>query len=356
MLFKEEEAQQFVRKITQLAGSMPEEERTEYVRTLSTELIAALNTKQNLQTVDRGEDFFAKMTGEIRSAFHGDFSFHSIEEAHFAYARLLRILSFGGFHDFSDHPIVNFYLWPHYKEINQKRIDLIRFEIPSEHILSPYKTALDKTVKHVEHLEQWEEHLTGWQKSVEGNLQSWQGRADDTEKRYQNIVEGQNYLGLARAFVNLINQKKIELANTWKVLCGIGAAVLLVPMIYLFVGNSDFLQDLIAGNIKFSSVSIFVFSIVLEALLLYYFRIAYSQWSSIKHQILQLNLRHQMCAFANEYAHSSSGMDRNTLSKFENLVFSELSQDANTPPSIYDAVDSIAKVIGSIRNGGKGET
>lgn len=58
-----------------------------------------------------------------------------------------------------------------------------------------------------------------------------------------------------------------------------------------------------------------------------------------------------MCAFASDYARNSQEMDKSTLAKFENLVFSELSSDTSVPPSIYDAADAISKVIGSMRKG-----
>jgi len=65
----------------------------------------------------------------------------------------------------------------------------------------------------------------------------------------------------------------------------------------------------------------------------------------MKNQISQLELRHAMCAFVHDYAEKSKELDRNTLAKFENLIFAEIVQDSSPPPSIYEAADSIAKLL-----------
>lgn len=354
MLFSTDEARQYVGKINRLLMSLTEQEKSEYVQTMCSQLITALETKQSLKTFDRGDNLMDRMKDQIAVALRDDLSISSLEEAHFQCARLLRILSFGGFQNFDDNSIVDFYLNPSFREIEQKKIDLMRFDVPSEYILEPYKTELNRTVEHVKKLQQWEEQIDGWRSAVEGSLQDWRKRVEDTERRYNNVVMGQNYLGLAQAFVNLIKKKDEELAKVWVALCCASAAALLVPALYLIIGNSEILLGFFSGGRNMSAMSVFIFSVVFETLLIYYFRIVYAEWRAIKHQILQLNLRHQMCAFANEYAHNSKDMDRGTLNKFENLVFSELTQDSNIPPSVYDAVDSIAKVLGGIR--GKSES
>uniref|UniRef100_UPI001962E4D6 hypothetical protein n=2 Tax=Pseudomonas putida TaxID=303 RepID=UPI001962E4D6 len=133
-----------------------------------------------------------------------------------------------------------------------------------------------------------------------------------------------------------------------------GGFALIIPLLYVMLGTNNFITDVLSENILISlpTLSTFIFSIVFEALLLYYFRIIYSQWLIAKQHVLQLSLRHEICAFVNEYAQSAKDMDKNTLAKFENLVFSELSADLNAPPSVYDAVDSIAKVISSMKKPG----
>ncbi|MBK4987586.1 hypothetical protein IAE39_000140 [Pseudomonas sp. S37] len=160
-----------------------------------------------------------------------------------------------------------------------------------------------------------------------------------------------NYLGLAKAFTTLLEAKNKELEKTFLALVSVGCLAAFIPFVYLIMGNSDKLTTLVSGVYKVDAIASLVFSIALEVLILYYFRIIYSQWALVKHQLLQLNLRHQMCAFASDYARNSQEMDKSTLAKFENLVFSELSSDTSVPPSIYDAADAISKVIGSMRKG-----
>lgn len=54
-----------------------------------------------------------------------------------------------------------------------------------------------------------------------------------------------------------------------------------------------------------------------------------------------------MCAFVHDYAAKSKDLERETLMKFENMIFSEVISDNAPPPSIYDAADSIAKLLGA---------
>lgn len=337
MLFSVEQSASLIKNVEEYVRGVSVDEKTTYVKTLANELCAWMGSKIELRTFKSGK-IFDEARDKVSSALKGGVVLEGLEVAHFEVARLLRTLSYGGFHDFNESPIVRFYLCPKFDFVNQRFIDFIRFNIPSEFVFEPQKEAIDKILAQAQAVE-------GWDKKLE----EWKVRVEDSEKRYQSVIGGNNYLGLANAFAHLLQQKNVELQRVFVGVSLVGLSALLVPALYVLIGNSDKLVSFMSGKFDLSSVSVFTFSIVFEALLLYYFRIVYARWCSLKHQILQLSLRHQMCAFANEYAATSKEMDRSVLGKFENLVFSELSQDSNAPPNLYDAADAIAKVIGSIR-------
>ena len=338
MLFSKEQSELYVSKIQEYLAGVSAGEDTDYISVVANQSIIFVESKQELQMIDRGGDYFNKARDAIKQSLEGVITIESLENAHFEAAKLLRILSFGGFHDFNESSIVDFYLRPQHSRIKYKKIDKVRFDVPTDFIFDPYRDAIDKTLNHVKEIGAWEDKLVDWKERVE-----------DSENRYKAVIGGNNYLGLANAFSLLLDQARKELGSVFLALVTVGMFALFVPGLYIIIGNSDKLTDFFSGSFGLTSISVFSFSLVFEALLLYYFRIIYAQWRLVKHQILQLSLRHQMCAFASEYASSSQDMDRSTLSKFENLVFSELSQDGNTPPSFYDAADAIAKVFSSIR-------
>lgn len=349
MLFGESDTKRYIEKLDSYLLSLPALEMTEYISTLVNQLIEFFAAKGELSSFDLGEDYFGIARDGIRKVMEGPLNVKSIELAHFEAAKLYRLLGYGGFHNFNETPIVRFYLWPHFENIDYKKIDIIRFDVPIQIILKPQREGLDKILDEIKKLDVWQGKVDEWSSQAESAFMLWEDRVREGEARFKNITSGINYLGLAHAFEEMLNEKKDELRKARHAMFFCGLSSLIIPLAYLLVGNSSKLSDFMMGVFYFESISVLSFSVVFEALILYYFRIIYGQWSAVKHQILQLRLRHQMCAFANEYSRSSQDMDRSSLSKFENLVFSELSVDASVPPSLYDAADAIAKVISGFR-------
>ncbi|KTC55245.1 hypothetical protein AO258_01250 [Pseudomonas syringae ICMP 19498] len=327
--------------IRALSGSFEGSARFDYLSKLADQMIWFLNKEGDVSRTADGSDFFGDHRRKIEHAFsYVPFSIENLEEGHFLSAKYLRELSYGGSSDYNSSDMVLFYLFPEFKEIDYKKVDQIRFGIPITAILHSQTDRLNRIHAIFQKVEEWEISLS-----------QWGVRVKESEDRYQGVIDATNYLGLGNAFDKMLKEKRTERDGLRKNLTWIALATLFVPILFLFLGTTSFIQNFLDEKvtITISSISIFTFSIALEALLLYYFRIVYGQWIIAKNHMLQLYLRHEMCAFVNEYANSAKDMDRTTLAKFENLVFSELSADLNTPPSVYDAVDSIAKVISSLK-------
>ncbi|WP_124420153.1 hypothetical protein [Pseudomonas sp. R2-60-08W] len=328
-------------KIKNLAASIENHASFDYISKLAEQLIWFVDQNIELSRAADGTIFFGDHRTKIESILElTPFKIGHLEDAHFCSAKFLRELSYGSSHNYNDSEIVLFYLFPEFRQIDYKKVDEIRFGIPVALILEPQIKEINSTHSMLKKVEAWEE-----------SLKQWDVRVKQSEDRYQGVIDATNYLGLGNAFDKMLQEKRRERDGLRSNLTKVGLITLVIPVIFLLSGTSNFIQSLFSDDVKtsVSSISTFVFSIALEALLLYYFRIIYGQWLIAKKHVLQLSLRHEMCAFVNEYAKSAKDMDRTTLSKFENLVFSELSADLNAPPSVYDAVDSIAKVISSLK-------
>lgn len=341
MIFSMDSREAYIKKINELLKLVQGHADFGYISDLASQLIWFFSEEVSLSRHPDGSNFFEDNRMNIeRVLVKTPLDIESLESAHFLSAKFLRELSYGSQHKYDDRDIVLFYLFPEYKQIDYKKVDEIRFGIPMTAILKPHTDKLDKIYSIFSKVDSWE-----------GSLGRWSNRVRESEDRFQGVIDATNYLGLGKAFDKMLQEKRVERNGLRRNLAGVGLITLVIPVIFLCLGTSSFLQNLFNAEARnsISTVSTFVFSIALEALLLYYFRIIYGQWLIAKNHVMQLSLRHEMCAFVNEYAKSAKDMDKTTLAKFENLVFSELSADLNAPPSVYDAVDSIAKVIGSLK-------
>ncbi|MGZ0717634.1 hypothetical protein [Pseudomonas palleroniana] len=341
MLFDMEARDSCTKKVEGLLKSVSGHASFEYIDTLAKQVIWFVDQSITLTRGADGADFFGEHRGRIKNMLDADpFLVSHLEEAHFLSAKFLRALSYGSKHEFDDSDLVLFYLFPRFQETSYKKVDVIRFDIPVTYILNPQVEKINRVFAMLEKVDSWE-----------GSLAQWDTRVKGSENRYQGVIDATNYLGLGKAFERLLKEKRSERDSLRKNLTIVGLVTLVIPFVYVTFGKSNLIQYLVNDTLKLSvsAIAAFVFSIAFEALLLYYFRIIYGQWLVAKKHVLQLSLRHEMCAFVNEYAKSAKDMDRTTLSKFENLVFSELSADLNSPPSVYDAVDSVAKVISSMK-------
>lgn len=98
-------------------------------------------------------------------------------------------------------------------------------------------------------------------------------------------------------------------------------------------------------NFSLESVVTFVPMLALEIILIYFFRIALQGYMSTKRQLLRLKYRASVSRFTNEYIHFVKEHDQtnstNHLSKFEELIYREISFDDSDIPSPYDGLKSV---------------
>lgn len=132
-------------------------------------------------------------------------------------------------------------------------------------------------------------------------LDNWDGRLKEKleliealEKRAANLNSTYNFVGLNNGFKNLRESKNIEKRIAVGLLFLLGLSMLLMPTYYI---HTLFNDDVWSAKIKDGIVLLGPAMIGLEFILLYFFRVALSNFRSIRAQLLQLDLRMTLCQF-----------------------------------------------------------
>lgn len=160
-----------------------------------------------------------------------------------------------------------------------------------------------------------------------------------------------NFVGLYDGFNKLWEDKEKERKFLSKILMVFGFIVLLPFFVELYILNN--IKDNLAEMKELLYFSI-VPSISITLILIYYFKILLQNYKSIKLQIMQLELRKTLCQFIQSYVEYSTDVktsnEKNSLEKFENIIFSAIVSDDEKLPSTFDGMEQINSLIKSIKN------
>ncbi|MEI7073301.1 hypothetical protein WCU79_14800 [Pectobacterium versatile] len=190
------------------------------------------------------------------------------------------------------------------------------------------------------------------EKSIEAKLVEWdkkttlqlekvealKAKLDEQETAY-------NFVGLHKGFHNLSRAKRVE-----------AKAALFNTRLFGFLTIVPLIFEIIVLTINSNGTWLDAFRIALipafalTFILAYYFRVSLSNYQSIKSQIVQIELRKSLCTFIQNYSVYAEKMtDKESLRKFENVVFSNIMPSEDKIPSTFDGVEQIAKLIESVK-------
>lgn len=195
-------------------------------------------------------------------------------------------------------------------------------------------------------------------KQLNDRFNQWEKRLADEEikastlsdslKKYEQAF---NFVGLHQGFDELSKVKVAEVAGLkcWTVFFGILAVCPLVLELGLLYFNIDRLDEL-KWQFAISSFSF----ISLTVLLLYFFRIVLRRSEACKTQLLQIELRKTLCRFIQSYAGYSATIKKDnpeSLTKFENVIFSSLLSNEEKLPATFDGVEQLAQLVKAVKGG-----
>lgn len=162
---------------------------------------------------------------------------------------------------------------------------------------------------------------------------------------YMKLLDGFknefSFLALNQAFNKLEDVKQVQLKRLSIFLGLLGFSIVLIPFIFYFLSyNVTLTVDQVA--IRFIPL-FFIISI-----LIYYFKILLNKYNSISDQIVQLETKQAIMQFIESYVDykKDKGLTNEELSKFEDIIFSQISpnlRDVPTSPDLVSLIDGISK-------------
>ncbi|UGS46689.1 hypothetical protein JMT66_03055 [Kosakonia cowanii] len=216
-------------------------------------------------------------------------------------------------------------------------IDIVRVFIGNDEVKS-YLQFIDALNKAKALQEHWITELDNKVKRVK--------ELNDTLKKQESAF---NFVGLYAGFAKLGRFKAKELRWSRFAMFALGA-LMPAPLTYEIINGGDLINSdaSIGGLIKIIPIA----SITL--ILIYYFRVALGNYNSVRAQVMQIELRKSLCRFIQSYADYAKELPReNTalLSKFEDVIFSNIMISEEKTPSTFDGIEQLATLLSSIKGG-----
>lgn len=184
----------------------------------------------------------------------------------------------------------------------------------------------------------------------------WIAELEEKKKRVEELNEtltkqksAFNFVGLYAGFAKLGRIKAKELHWSRLAMFALGA-LMPVPLIYEFIYGGNLINPDVGVNGLIKIIPIASITLIL----IYYFRVALGNYNSVRAQVMQIELRKSLCRFIQSYADYAKELPReNTalLSKFEDVIFSNIMTSEEKTPSTFDGIEQLASLLSSIKGG-----
>jgi hypothetical protein len=164
----------------------------------------------------------------------------------------------------------------------------------------------------------------------------------DALKSYKDAF---NFVGLHKGFNDIARSKRRSSYISVFIMVAL-AFLMVVPFLWKIwhVLNNE-------PSSTFNT-ELFVAFLGYDLLLLYFFRVVFQGYKSVKGQLVQLDLRKAVCQFIQSYADYAvkiKGSNPALLEKFESLVFSGIVANEENIPSTFDGVEQLVKLFEKVR-------
>lgn len=178
------------------------------------------------------------------------------------------------------------------------------------------------------------------------------------KRRLEGYHSEYNFVGLYDGFKKLKNDKDKELDSINEYYHIAMVVAIILPLVT--IGSHILYPDLVKGKGWIEWLSWGGPFAAVEALILYYARVMYSEIKSIKTQLVQINLRGSLCQFIEEYMNyrqrikgDADEINDSALEKFDSVIFSAIQMESDNIPGAFDGVNAIAELAGKILAKGK---
>jgi hypothetical protein len=186
--------------------------------------------------------------------------------------------------------------------------------------------------------------------------ENWVSELDEKTKRVVELNEtlkkqesAFNFVGLYAGFAKLGRMKSKELF--WSRLAMFGLGFLMpTPLLYEILSS----RHIIMSNPGLNDLIKVIPIISITLILIYYFRVALGNYNSVRAQVMQIELRKSLCRFIQSYADYAKELPKENaalLSKFEDVIFSNIMISEEKTPSTFDGIEQLASLLSSIKGG-----
>ncbi|NTZ47960.1 hypothetical protein FCM30_19690 [Lelliottia aquatilis] len=178
-------------------------------------------------------------------------------------------------------------------------------------------------------------------------IEEKENNINEIKSKLEGYQSAFNFVGLYEGFKLLGDQKGREIFWSRLLLVALAIAIpcpLIIEIIYTVLKTNE------VSSLNKLITFIPLFSLTL--ILIYYFRVALNNHTSLKAQTLQIDLRKSLCQFIQSYADYSKSIkdsNPNSLMKFEDIIFSNIMPNQEKIPSTFDGIEQIASLISAIK-------
>lgn len=201
-------------------------------------------------------------------------------------------------------------------------------------------------------LAQQEEKIKNISSRCESDLKRWDSDIKKHEENLRKYSQQYNFVRLSKAFDEMYRRKVKEGWAALSMMLFFGG-VAAIPLAYqVLTGELGFMAKIFMDGFSVASLGKALPLLLLEGLLVYFFRVTLHNWYSIRAQALQLDLRKSLCAFIEEYmdfVKNNQRQDGSSLGRFESLIFSGIVSEPGQLPTVFDGLESMAKTIAGLR-------
>ncbi len=174
-----------------------------------------------------------------------------------------------------------------------------------------------------------------------------QNEVNNLRESLEKYKTGFNFVALYSGFSNLGKMKKSELrwARFFMLIIGVAIPSVMMYSLWHFVNKTYAFASL-------NELIIFAPASAITLVLLYYFRVSLATYNSVRAQLMQIELRKSLCQFIQDYSRYSSEISKdnsNLLSKFEDVIFSNIMTSEDKIPSTFDGIEQIATLIKAVK-------
>lgn len=196
--------------------------------------------------------------------------------------------------------------------------------------------------------------------SIDARIAEWENRvvaqskeAVRLEESLKEYKDGFNFVGLYEGFDDLATKKAAERTVRQRLVAALGCLTLVpavVEVLFIWMHVTTIEKDMplmIVSSLPALSMTLIV---------LYFFRLMVRSLESVNSQILQIELRKTLCRFIQsyvEYAKGAKAADKESLSKFESIIFSGIVGTDEKIPATFDGIEQIAGLIKAVKPGGQ---